>query len=117
LAQTRLEALRRVNRKSENTLYARALEQDTPGLWDQYIQEYPDGHFLSEAMEKRASAVRRVEEGQEYQMAANTDTVAGWEDYLGKFPDTSNAEDARTRVRQLTWRSLWMWSHFPAALS
>ena len=103
LAQTRLEALRKANRESENILYAQALERDTPGLWDQYIQEYPDGRFLGEAMEKRTAAVRRVEEEEQYQMAANTDTVAGWEAYLGKFPDTPNAGNAGTRIRQLIW--------------
>ncbi|MEE8349789.1 MAG: SUMF1/EgtB/PvdO family nonheme iron enzyme [Acidobacteriota bacterium] len=103
LAQTRLEALRKLNREGENALYAQALEQDTPTVWDQYIQEYPDGRFLSEAMEKRTTAVKRVEETDQYQLAANTDTVAGWETYLGKFTDTPNAENARIRIRQLTW--------------
>ena len=103
LAQSRLEALRKSNRESENALYAQALERDTPGLWDQYIQEYPDGRFLGEALEKRTTAVRRVAEEEQYQTAANTDTVAGWEAYLGKFSDTPNSGNARTRIRQLTW--------------
>ncbi|MCZ6752628.1 MAG: caspase family protein, partial [Acidobacteria bacterium] len=103
VAQRRLDELRKANRENENSLYAKALEIDTPALWDQYIQEFSDGRFLSEAMEKRTAAVRRADEENQHQLAANTNTRDGWMAYLDKFPEGPNAGAARTRIQQITW--------------
>ncbi len=103
VAQRRLDELRKANRETENSLYAQALEKDTQPLWDQYIQEFPDGRFLSEAMGKRTVAVRRADEENQYQLAANTDTRDGWMAYPDKFPEGPHAGAAQTRIQQITW--------------
>lgn len=103
LAQTRLDEVRKVNRETENSLYAKALETDMPQLWDQYLKKFSGGRFDKEAMEKRAASVRRVEEDNLYQNSAKSDTVPAWEAYLTKFPDVPRSANARTRIQQLIW--------------
>ena len=53
IAQGELDALRTENRTSENTLFESALEEDTPEAWNNFIDTYPDGRFIGDAMERR----------------------------------------------------------------
>ena len=103
VALRELDALKAENRISENALYQLALDEDTEARWEEFINTYPDGRFIGDAMEKRTLSRRRAADEMAHMAAATDDTIDSWENYLAAYPDGVESEAATVRINQLRW--------------
>ena len=103
LAQTELEDLREEIRRADRDLYDKAVAENTLAGWVEYIEKFPDGAYIANAV-ARADELRATQaENNAYEGATMKDTVESYEGYLDEYRDGSHSEVAKVRINQLKW--------------
>jgi len=93
--------------EAESLLWKLVKDSNNPGEFEQYLREYPDGHFAEAAHAKLASLHPTAlvpspdQETIFWQSISNSKTAADFEEYLRKYPQGQFAGLARNRLAAL----------------
>ena len=91
----------------EAAAYNAAVFLDSVEAYEEYLQDYSDGPYATDARTRRSEAQARVERNRDekermeddeaYRVAVEDDRVEAYDKYLQDYPDGRHATDARVR--------------------
>lgn len=89
--------------REEEDLFARAEQSGSPDLYREYLRRFPEGRFVQTA-NLRLQPYIDAEEREAWPDVVATNTVEGYEAHLETYPDGIYAEEAKTRIDELSVR-------------
>ncbi|MCH8549545.1 MAG: hypothetical protein LAT80_11775 [Balneolaceae bacterium] len=85
------------SRAEEDRIYNRAISENTPGAFRNYLNQFPNGRYRAEILNLLDNAV--------YGQARSEGTRSAYNGYLREFPNGRHAREAQSRINNIDARS------------
>ncbi len=94
--------------KEEETAWNKAKSANTKAFYEQYLRDYPQGKYVSDARSKiteikgnEAEINRQQTDQNAWNSAKNSNTKASYQKYLNDYPKGKFVSDARIKIKEI----------------